>query len=425
MIHQEIRNKFNQLKAIGVINRASRLGGNDTPIEGPDGNQGFFHTFQAGSIAIYWSPKTGAHEIHGLIKHKYDRLKPVVSVGTIQKTGTLGFPTSDETLYPSTMGKFNTFEFGHISWKSQANEAFAVFREVLNSWKSQRLEVGPFGFPISDTVVLPCNGSFNNFERGTMYASKSLGAKNHLGKCVLVTNCAPIPIRARFYDPMLPTFNLINTLPNGRKTIAVTQTELFPIPANLSQVKVIINGNTPRPGNGNNVVVLGAGNNFVFKTDERVKITNKTSQPVRVKITNSSDPFQTVLHSQILGPTGNGNHPIAPDNLVYEMTDDVDSIKLYFDDLWETTVPRGSDYRHTVDRTRFRVISNSSMVKTIRFYELGDRVRLAPLLGSQDVIITPRSNTMVKLPTGKTSIQITIDLASPQVVTFGQTVIIP
>lgn len=424
MAHPDVIAKFNQLKNNGLLTRRTKLVGNGTPIIGPDGNSGVFYTFQNGSVAIYWSMNTGAWEIHGLIKNKYDRLKIPQSGSAVEQTGVLGFPTSDESPHGMNKGKFNTFEFGSISWKSNTNEAFAVFKSVPNAWARQGLEAGVYGFPISDTVVLPCNGAFNNFEGGTIYASKALGEKFQLGKCVLVTNCAPIPIRARFYNPSDRKLDLVLTLSNGIKTIPVTHTELFPVPANLNSVKVCINGNTPRLGLPSNVAVLNPGNNFVFKTDERVKISNKTAQAVNLKITNTSDPLQIVHHSCNLGPMGNGNHPIAPDYIVFELRDEMDSIKLYFDDIYELSTTRGGEVSHTIDRTRFRVISNSAQTRTIRFYNIGDNWRAGTLIGSTNVVITPRSTTLVRLPTGRTEIQITIDNASPQVVKYGQTITI-
>ena len=61
---------------------------------------------------IFWSPNTGAHEVHGLIGLVYDDEK-------IQNR--LGYPTSDEEDIPG--GRRNRFQKGSIDWNASTGEA--------------------------------------------------------------------------------------------------------------------------------------------------------------------------------------------------------------------------------------------------------------------------------------------------------------
>lgn len=71
----------------------------------PDGI-GKFNHFQGG--AIYWTPQTGAHEVHGAIRDKWS------SLGLEQSF--LGYPVSDEQPTSDGQGRFNDFERGQIAW---------------------------------------------------------------------------------------------------------------------------------------------------------------------------------------------------------------------------------------------------------------------------------------------------------------------
>lgn len=68
---------------------------------------GRFNRFQGGTI--YWSPKTGAWEVHGAIRSVWEN-------DYNGAAGILGFPTSDETPTPTSGGRFNNFENGILIW---------------------------------------------------------------------------------------------------------------------------------------------------------------------------------------------------------------------------------------------------------------------------------------------------------------------
>jgi uncharacterized protein with LGFP repeats len=60
------------------------------------------------NATVYWSPRTGAHEVHGGIRDQYMKMGA--------ENGRLGYPTSDETPAPDGMGRVNNFEHGSIYW---------------------------------------------------------------------------------------------------------------------------------------------------------------------------------------------------------------------------------------------------------------------------------------------------------------------
>jgi uncharacterized protein with LGFP repeats len=83
----------------------------------PDG-RGRFNHFRAMQIrgtpdaSIYWTPQTGAHEVHGAIRDKW------ASLGW--ETGKLRYPTSDERDFEAEYGqrgaRRSDFQYGWISW---------------------------------------------------------------------------------------------------------------------------------------------------------------------------------------------------------------------------------------------------------------------------------------------------------------------
>jgi hypothetical protein len=81
----------------------------------PDG-VGHYRHYQNGSI--YWSPQTGAHEIHGAIRDKW------ASLGW--ERGFLGYPLTDEMGTPDGVGRFNHFQGGYIYWTPERGAYAAV-----------------------------------------------------------------------------------------------------------------------------------------------------------------------------------------------------------------------------------------------------------------------------------------------------------
>lgn len=88
----------------------------------PDG-VGRYTVFEHGSI--YWTPDTGAHEVHGGIRDKWAELG--------WEAGELGYPISDE--YPVAGGARSDFELGSITWDTAANQATVQGVATAPNWK--------------------------------------------------------------------------------------------------------------------------------------------------------------------------------------------------------------------------------------------------------------------------------------------------
>ncbi|QDG63990.1 LGFP repeat-containing protein [Pseudarthrobacter sp. NIBRBAC000502771] len=94
-----------------IIQHYEQLGGGasflGTPVGSPyDIAGGRAQRYTGGTI--YWSPGTGAHEIHGSIGGHYAELGG--------PAGFLGFPRTDETGTPGAAGRYNNFAGGSIYW---------------------------------------------------------------------------------------------------------------------------------------------------------------------------------------------------------------------------------------------------------------------------------------------------------------------
>jgi hypothetical protein len=121
----------------------------------PDG-VGRYNVFEGGSI--YWSPATGAHELHGLIRDEYKALG--------WEAGLLGYPTSDEVPTPDGVGRYNVFEGGSIYW-SPATGAHEVHGLIRDKYKELGWEGGRLGYPTSDEVAVT-EGRRSDFQHGSI-----------------------------------------------------------------------------------------------------------------------------------------------------------------------------------------------------------------------------------------------------------------
>lgn len=117
--------------------------------------------FEGGSI--YWSPNTGAHEVHGAIKDKWAALG--------WENSFLGFPTSDETATPDGIGRYNFFEGGAIYFHPQLG-TFAIPKLIIEVWKNEGWEKGKLGYPVGDEIVKN-NNSVQYFEFGAIISTKA------------------------------------------------------------------------------------------------------------------------------------------------------------------------------------------------------------------------------------------------------------
>jgi hypothetical protein len=118
--------------------------------------KGSFRHYEHGSI--YWSPSTGAFEVHGGIRDKWQALGWEQSV--------LGYPRTDETSVAN--GRFNEFQFGAIYW-TPALGAHEVHGGIHARYAA---DGGPahsgYGFPTSDEQDV-LRGRMSHFERAAIF----------------------------------------------------------------------------------------------------------------------------------------------------------------------------------------------------------------------------------------------------------------
>jgi len=133
----------------------------------PDG-RGRTRDYDNGTI--YWTPQTGAHEVHGDIRICHAR------------HAWLGYPLTDETGTPDLTGRFNHFEHGSIYWTPQTG-AHEVHGAIRDLWQAQGWERGPAGYPLSDEFNDPSapGGRQSHFQRGVIAWDQHRGARFSAG----------------------------------------------------------------------------------------------------------------------------------------------------------------------------------------------------------------------------------------------------
>ena len=139
----------------------------------PDGT-GRFNHFTGGSI--YWTPATGAHEVHGAIRDKWAALG--------WELGVAGYPLTDETATPDGTGRFNHFTGGSIYW-TPATGAHEVYGAIREQWAAMGWERSVAGYPTTDETDIPGvpGGRMNAFSATNLviYWSAPTGAHETYG----------------------------------------------------------------------------------------------------------------------------------------------------------------------------------------------------------------------------------------------------
>lgn len=126
----------------------------------PDGAGRFNHfvgTAGTGVASVYWTPNTGAHGIWGAIRTKWQALG--------WETGVLGYPTTAETKTPDGVGRFNHFSKGGSIYWTPGTGAFEVHGWIRDRWSARGWELGYLGYPVSDEFGTAC-GRRSNFQHG-------------------------------------------------------------------------------------------------------------------------------------------------------------------------------------------------------------------------------------------------------------------
>jgi len=122
-------------------------------------NGGRVRDFQ--NASIYWHPSVGAFEVHGDIRIKWARLGGTRSF--------LGYPATDELGCPDGRGRFNHFQGGSIYWTPQTG-AHEVHGDIRAKWAEMGWERSRLRYPTSDErdSNVP-GGRFSRFEGGSVF----------------------------------------------------------------------------------------------------------------------------------------------------------------------------------------------------------------------------------------------------------------
>jgi LGFP repeat len=134
------------------------------PAPTPNG-LGWYQHFQNGSI--YYSESHGAFEVHGDIFAKW------ASFGWEQ--GFLGFPLTDESTAPDGIGRYNHFEGGSIYWTPRTG-AWEIHGDIRQRYGALGWERSFLGYPVSDEHDGPNNTRVSDFEHGQIAWSSTIGA---------------------------------------------------------------------------------------------------------------------------------------------------------------------------------------------------------------------------------------------------------
>jgi hypothetical protein len=133
---------------------------------------GKYNVFEHGSI--YWSPSTGAHEVHGSIRDEWKTLG--------WEVGLLGYPTTDEGPSADGHGRYNHFQHGSIYWK-EATGAHEVHGAIHDKWQALGWEMSLLGYPTADEAVsADGKGHHSEFENGSIYYTEATGAHETHGE---------------------------------------------------------------------------------------------------------------------------------------------------------------------------------------------------------------------------------------------------
>lgn len=148
-----------------IVQHYQQLGGSASFLGTPVGSAydiagGRAQDYTAGTI--YWSPSTGAHEVHGAIRGRY------LAFGG--PAGLLGFPLTDETGTPDGVGRYNHFSGtngGSSIYWSPATGAHEVYGAIRAQWVALGWERSRLGYPTSGEYGIT-GGRRNDFQHGSI-----------------------------------------------------------------------------------------------------------------------------------------------------------------------------------------------------------------------------------------------------------------
>jgi len=187
--------------------------------EGPAANGGRKQEFQNGTI--YWLSRTGAFEVHGMIR---DRWRALGGEGS-----PFGYPTSDETSAADGVGRFNNFENASIFWYP-ATGAFEVHGLIRDRWRALGAESSTLGYPMTnETTTADGIGRYNHFQRGSIFWTPRTGAHEVFGaarrrwaQLRWERGLLGYPISTPFTEIRDRTTLLVTTFEHGRIEVDIT-----------------------------------------------------------------------------------------------------------------------------------------------------------------------------------------------------------
>jgi GH25 family lysozyme M1 (1,4-beta-N-acetylmuramidase) len=135
----------------------------------PGGTGRYNHFAGSGGSSIYWTPTTGAHGIQGAIRAHWAALG--------WERSALGYPTTDETVTPGGVGRYNHFagSGGSSIYWTPTTGAHEIQGAIRARWAALGWERGQLGFPVSDEYAIP-GGRRNDFVHGSIIWTPSTGA---------------------------------------------------------------------------------------------------------------------------------------------------------------------------------------------------------------------------------------------------------
>jgi hypothetical protein len=152
-----------------ILDRYAAVGYQNSQLKYPKGGElpdakGAAQVFQGGTI--YWNKKIGkSYSVWGSIKSKYNSMSGRHSY--------LGYPTSNEL--PDSNGSGQVFENGKIFWKKNAS-SFVVHGAIGGLFNKLGSRSGRLGYPLGNEKVTPDGKTYQDFQGGQIYWTKSRGA---------------------------------------------------------------------------------------------------------------------------------------------------------------------------------------------------------------------------------------------------------
>lgn len=115
---------------------------------------GLVQAFENGPF--FFSERTGAHRVQGLILAKYAQLG-------FENSG-LGFPLAEEQPLKD-LGRFSAFEGGNVYWSPLSGAWSVRSGPIMDAWAAEGYENGRLGYPVSDEFPV-VGGTQQNFQTG-------------------------------------------------------------------------------------------------------------------------------------------------------------------------------------------------------------------------------------------------------------------